>query len=945
MTHRENKKKNAGTNPFFCGEDTKRITTAFNSTSGIPQNILEFSDSANFTHPAGCSNSETKGTEQPEKSTPAFNNLLSKAIADKLNQLGLDELSHIQTKMVKQAVLANYKPTSREWAREPSREYLEMIGSQDYKDVYNAIKKALANGQSYIAIDQRYALPSHVAAYDLSIDILLSKQDMKAGKSYAHGWMIANHPAFRINTGTPNSKSVCHLESISIANATARNADSDKYDWGVVHADYQAKDFNNVDNVLTSINSEKSNKKKALFTNLDSLLMDETEGMGGFIISDSLPNKWSAIESLRETIDNTDFVVFTDAHAGGVTDRFIQLLTDKTVFTIKNEAMIWEHVNGYKIDGQAQGVKENVKQLRGATKKNNAIGSFFANADECASVHRKISKKLNLTTEQYPLITSKTGADELVRNLKQNPKLFKKLVGFCASPSLGIGISIEVKKFKTAFLFISDSDNVGDSHSQLQMPFRLREILSLIVVKCPVEKMVAKRDILRKELIGIVTKKAQAEFILENTIDNTEIQAVIANERLSAQKDIYAYSMDMRIEFIADCLKRFENIEQGLIEKGIDLINIDVELSEFEEKESALIKAEIKREVLARRATTPIISADEAKAIVGEKRKNNNRMSESDTDKLTVYTVAKNFLPAESDLRTVPVEAIRAYEKGAVSKRDRLQAAITPKRHINKIAKAHAYGVKDGNKTRLKADLADLSPEKMLIDYGYDKYLASLLDISKDENGYVLKIGGSINLDNAHGRTKKKVVQVLNDFIDQRNALKTNGNLESKITGKNISEQIKNKISNRMGVKFKASKKSPAIIVERKLVPPSYLLSVLVAVFGKDENKIRANQVAAENILQSGMIDLLTDNVRKKVNKDSRYKITKANAKKQPLRALKRLLEVAGIDHKKTNVSNGYQVENSGYDSQYLADIAREKNHNEIAEKVAYIDSIGMVKN
>ncbi|MCK5904091.1 MAG: hypothetical protein KAG86_02320, partial [Gammaproteobacteria bacterium] len=320
--------------------------------------------------------------------------------------------------MVRQTVIANYKPVNREWLRPPSKQYLEVIETHEYKEAYQEIKAGLANGQSKITVNHRYALESSIAAYDLGIELLLLDFDMNSGKSYMHGWLVANHPAIRKDTGSPTCMSICHLEAINQSNATARNNDAE---WSASHADYHGDDFSNTDNVHTTINSLKSVKNKAQITNLDALLVDEVEGAGGFIVSDALPNKWSAIESLRKAIEDTDFTVFTDAHAGGVTNRFIQLLTNKPVFTIKSEAMVWEHVNGYKIDGQAQGVKENIKQLHSAIKNNNAIGSFFANADECASVHRKISKKLNLTNEQYPLITSKTGADELVTSLKKNP--------------------------------------------------------------------------------------------------------------------------------------------------------------------------------------------------------------------------------------------------------------------------------------------------------------------------------------------------------------------------------------------------------------------------------------------------------------------------------------------------------------------------------------------
>jgi len=889
----------------------------------------------------------TKQKEGVDSTPKPIDLIIAKAVERKKEQLGVDALSGLQTDLVTKTILANYEPKNREWLKAPTIHYLDLLETQEYKEAYSAILGGISNGTMTAEINHRYALASHVAAYDLGIEVLVSKQDMKTGKSYAHGWMIANHPAIRKNTGTPTSKSICHLESINVSNAKKRNDDAIEHGWGVVHASYKADSFADVDNVLTSINSEKSNKIKAQIISLDLLLMDESEGMGSFLVSDSLPNKWSSIESMRQTIKDTDFVIFTDAHVGGVTDRFIGLLTDRPVFRVVNNAKVWSDVTGYVIDGRDKGIKQNINQLRVAIKLGKAVGSFFANANDAKIAHRKICNELGLTDDQYPLITSQTSKNKFVQKLKSNPDLFDNLVGFCASSTIGIGISIESYKFLTAFLYASDSDNVGDSMSQVQMPFRLRQIKVLVLVNCKTD-----RDItgLADELADLTAKKALADELLVLTLNaDDQIKALVAKMRLSAQRDVYSYSADMRAFYIEDCLIKLDKIEAELTSKGIKLIPLDIKISDYEEKEAIIISDQLKVEALARRVHTPIITPDEAKEIVAKKRKDNNSISELDEDKLIVYTVAKNLLSDDylSAFAKVPPEAIKAYlNNGVLSKRDNLQRAIAPKRHIKKIAKAHAYGVKDGRTTRLQRDLGSWSAETMIVDCEYDRYLISLIDVRQDDNGYVSSIDGTINLDNAHGRTKNKVIKKINQLIDKRNALKTTGKLEGKVTDKNISKQIKSKISGRMGIAFKARAKTPAVSVERLATPPSYLLPVLGAVFGTKKRRIYPKQVTADDVRQTNMIDLLmVDDVLDIINDSQKYKINATNTEKQPLRTLKRLLDVAGISYSKTSVSNGYRVATKDYDAQYLAGIAKEKGHNKIAEELAYIESIGATKN
>jgi len=877
-----------------------------------------------------------------------LNKAIQSAITDKLKQLGLSELSHLQTKLVKQTVIANYKPTKREWLRSPTPQYLEVIERPAYKEAYKKIEIALANGETEITVNHQYALESVVAAYDLGIELVFLGFDMRSGKSWAYGWMVANHPAIKRDTGLPTNISIAHLESINISNATARNNDAN---WSAKHVSYQEDNFNGFDSLHTSFNSQKSVKKKALITDLGITLIDETEGAGNFFVSDVLENKWDALQSARHTIAISDFVVFTDAHAGAVTDRFIQLLTNKPVFTIKSNYKPWKHVNGYQINDLSSGTREVIKELKKAQKKGNAVASFFASAGEAKTQHRKIKKKfkklgIELTDKQFPLITSQTRAIDWVVKLKAQPELFDNVIGFVASSSIGTGISIESKRFKTVFLFASNSDRVGDSHSQLQMPFRIRNIKTLYYVRCTSENL--NREALEHEILNIVETKARGEFILNNTINTSEVQEAVKAERKHAQTSLYNYNIDIRKYYIADCLKRFENIEAGLKSKGIDLIPINTWTSEFDVLENSGIRAEIKKEKLEHQLATPIITADEAQEIVKNKRKNHGKIKECDSDKLTVYTIAKNLIPESSTEKYVPLDAIKAYNQGAINKRDRLQRAITHKSHINKIVKAYAFGVKDGKLTRLKKDLADTSPEKMLLDYEYDKYLASLLNITKDKQGYVLSIDGEINLDNANPRTKRKVVKTINNLIDRRNALKTNGGRENKITTKvdgQISAQVKSKITNRLGIRFKAKSKIPFIKVPRKTCP-AYLLPVLRVVFGTaGKLKIESKVVTSELIIHSGMIELLTDDVLIRVNKDSKYKITRTSAKRQPMKVLKKLLDVAKIPYEEGKRRNGYKVVNTEYDAQYMADIAREKQHNNIAKLLAYIDSIGQVKN
>jgi hypothetical protein len=929
---------------------------------------LEFSDSADLTPPSDFlldkPRLETKGTEQKKraaKKEPEYRlqQLINIAIKEKCKHLGVEYLSAIQTDIVEKTEQINYKPKKREWLRLPSKEYLEMRESKQYKTAYRIMKKALDSGKNEATINQRYALPSHVAAYDLGIDILKSWQDMNTGKSFSHGWMMDFHPAMQ------NGLSLCHLEAINLSNATARNNDSkarfnnDQETNAIYH---DVKKGINIDliNVHSTWQGEHQVKKQKGVEGYSLTLIDESEGAAGFISSGVIKNRWEVIQSLRSTIKHNDFTIFTDAHAGRKTQELIEILTDKPVFTIKNTCKVWSHVNGYVIDEFENGLLDNRKELRKAMEKGFKVGSFFASAEDAKYAQSETKRLLNLTDDQYPLITSKTGERELVKKLKKNPKLFKNLVGFCASPSLGIGISIEVKEYLTTYLFASDGDMVGDSESQTQMLFRLRHVKSIILVRCHDKTMgESKLNNLKAEFLDGARKQAIADVILQSAInDNSEI----AKLRYEAQTDLYQYDREIRMIYIADVLNRFENIEKLLTDKGIKLVDIYYEKVEDGLKIATIIqKKELKKAELKRLAEIEVISTEEAKELVIEKKKNNNKLSEEKRDKLKIYNVSKNFNRIDDDSKNVTVMAIGDYENGMVKKRDNLQQAMATKRQITTITKALAFGVKDGKKTKLQADLADTSPEKMLIDYEHDKYLVSLLDIGTDENGYVSSIGGIVDIDNMHERSKKKIVATINNSVEKRNSLKLNGMLESRINGyEEISQQVKIKMQGRLGLWFKARSKTPLLVVEKKSTPKAFYLEILREVFGgRGKKRINSKQVSTVDVLKTEFTSLLTDKLIDKANKANAlieredkkgkplkpYEITKAKAKRSPLKTLEILLELAGVAYGEAKRKNGYKVASRECDAQHLADVAREKEINKTANLLAYIESIGKLKN
>lgn len=815
-------------------------------------------------------------------------------------------------KQRKAKIADDIKPKAERIYKKAERIYKKAINSKEYRDTLKAILDAKENGENSITVDHRYSLPSTLAAKDAGVKILISKQEMSTGKSFTWALIAA------FDSNVKKSLSICSLKSVNTSNAISLTEQIEiPFE---AYTDTKDQGYASSNNILSSVNS--LSKTTSLFggTSFDNVLIDESEAMATFLLSPILKYKHEAISALKDVINNSGFVVFADAHAGYSTERMIRYLAPekaKDVFTIHNTYQHWRNVDGYEINNIDAGLKHNMQAIAKGLATGEKIASYYASAKDAEAHHKKIKEKFGFTDEEYPLITSETAANEFVAEIKNDTNKFKNTKGFCASSSIGVGLSIKVEGFTTSYLYAKNSDLVGNSKSALQMPFRTRYTKKLVLVVCEDSRMASGyREVLFNELKDYDKYKGYRDIITSALADNMEARE--AWEQYQNKHNEYA--ADIRAEQIRDVLTYFERIKSTLSEKGIKLKKINVDMSEDDMGLTSKQKKEIKQQRIDRLKETKVIDSKVAKSLMSQKTKDDG-LSQEAQEQLTVYTVAKNCIAHDVDV--VSEEAIKAFDNGAISKRDRVELALLPKADINMLIDAKIDGVNDGDKICLKLDMLDTRPAVIKTDWEHDNYLLSLLGITSDKN-----ISGSFNIDGMHKSSRDRIVRDLNNLIDARNTFKLNGMLSSKIVDDgNINRQMKRIFDNRLNIKMKPAKKIPAINVPRSTLKNKIYEKPLMAVFGSDrKGKIRAkNGITAEYVMKSALDQALTDEIMAEANSKKGYKVTVENARKNPLRVLRRILKLAGVEFKNQGLPNGYTVKNVKYDAQHMADIANEK--------------------
>ena len=318
-----------------------------------------------------------------------------------------------------------------------------------------------------ITINQRYLADSVQKAFDAGHNHLVVLSDMGSGKSY----MLIDH----IQRQAPNEVTLVITPLASLCQGNANRYACAGID-AVNYTELTPDTAVTCQVVTTTYNTLPTVERMLLAAGrvINIVAVDESEAGAQFLASGTITNKSEAGESLRKLIGMCKHSVLMDAHCDLGTYLISSAFTEKKYTLLANTNKAWSGHTYSWHEGRDAAVSLLCDLIDGGKK-------VFVTATTAGQ-----AKKLHMALERlgvlgglrvlaaYPSDDDKDS--EALRDAKDNQAMFKTYDVVIASPTVGVGISIDGEWFDSVVsLFIRDKD-APSALGAMQMPFRVRNI-------------------------------------------------------------------------------------------------------------------------------------------------------------------------------------------------------------------------------------------------------------------------------------------------------------------------------------------------------------------------------------------------------------------------------------------------------------------------------------
>jgi len=689
-------------------------------------------------------------------------------------------------------------PTQSEDKARITHEIHEQLRQQkDYKDAIKQLKHMKANDKTVVKVCHRYALEGLIAAIDMGYTSIALMQDMKAGKTYAIGWIKEHHP------NIDSVLYISHLEAIN--DSTSKRLKFTFYKD--IHTDCE------VITITCTLNSLPKTLKKIGRHAFDMVVFDETEGIAQFLANGTITNKAQAGEAIKTVCAESKIVVMADAHMGKNTAAFQnQFIPHRQFTTINNTYKPFKDVDHFWLNSKEEGFSYLVHMLKNTDK---PLFIYSTSSALAYKAYKYCQKKGLLGGKNVLLACDKTANDQDVIAAKNDNDLFNNYNVVFASPTVGTGISIETKKgekphFEDAICFFVRDENTGNTASALQMPFRTRDIKRLACIK--VDQMI--EGIMDFDLSASQQKFDGLNYIKSLLIRESyhDQQAADAHSMLSTSHLLY--EAEIKKNDIEDKYKYYQTIAETLIEKGLILVDPhrfdplndikkslkEINNDEKEHNKQAVIHAETKtdEEIVSLKATARF----DSKAITQE-----------DKNSIKKHDLIKDYFTHDAVISDQQLsDAYNLYDhQGLHITRKHLQAALQPKNEIATICKTWTKG--EGQSQIFMKDEASNSAIALQQTTLLDRTLIETLDINCVDGIYYVKESNITNtaIDN---NVINKIKKVRKGF----NAVSSANMPSHKKLTETPAESVVELLKKRFNINVKKTRKPKLDMIERQYI-------------------------------------------------------------------------------------------------------------------------------
>lgn len=640
-----------------------------------------------------------------------------------------------------------------------------------------------------ITINQRYLADSVQKAFDAGHHHLAILSDMGSGKSY----MLIDH----IQRQEPNEVTIVITPLASLCQGNANRYGNAGLN-AVNYTELKEETAKSCQVVTTTYNTLPTVERMLLAAGrvINIVAVDESEAGAQFLASGTITNKAEAGESLRNLIAMCKHSVLMDAHCDLGTYLIGSAFTEKKYTLLANVNKAWSGHTYSWHEGRDAAVSLLCDLIDGGKK----VFVTATTAGQAKKLHMAIERLGVLgglrVLAAYPSDDDKDS--DALRDAKDNQEMFKAYDLVIASPTVGVGISIDGEHFDSVVsLFVRDKD-APSAAGAMQMPFRVRNIGDKHIHLIRVDQIERGRKLSEWQIMQ--DKKAYDGMLSvmdAHSFDDSEKAQLFG--QLARLHGGFESRLDVHDAQMFD--DYYALIDREFSDKGIELVTA-CPVAEIDKPFAGLNK-DIKEKKIADIIAAPVITAAQCADI--ESRSKYQPRTVTASEKMAVqkhhvisaYHHTPDAPPTEPEL----MDYLAQSDKGIATGRNNIVRAMLTTPEINRLQKHY----------RTSRDAADKRGAFVKEQWRLDRVLLDIAGVGVgDMGGY--SVTEKRFVDSGLLTTKEKGRSATQQFIElaaSYNATKPDTRISIKAVKENPCGVAKKLIETRLKLrcKYVASKK------------------------------------------------------------------------------------------------------------------------------------------
>ena len=561
--------------------------------------------------------------------------------------------------------------------------------SGNYSDNRSLTQRLAAESKRYnhtITINQRYLADAVQNAFDDGHNHLVVLSDMGSGKSF----MLTDH----IKRQSPNEVTLVITPLASLCQGNANRYACAGID-AVNYTELTPDTAVTCQVITTTYNTLPTVHAALIAANreINIVAVDESEAGAQFLASGTITNKSEAGESLRKLIGMCKHSLLMDAHCDLGTYLLGSVFTDERYTLLANTNKAWSGHTYSWHEGSGAALSL-IRDLIDGGKRVFITATTAGQARKLRMALERAGVLAGLRVlAAYPSDDDKDC--EALRDAKDNQELFKTYDVVIASPTVGVGISIDGEWFDSVVsLFVRDRD-APSAWGAMQMPFRVRNIGDRHIHLVRVDQIERGRKLEEWQITQDSTAYEGLLSMMDaHSFDDAEKSKLFG--QLARLHGVFESRLDVHDAKMFD--DYYSLIDREFSDKGIQLVTA-CPVAEIDKPFAGLNK-EIKEKRIADIIAAPLITPSECADI--ESRAKYQPRTVTASEKMAVqkhhiiaaYHPTPDAPPTDAELLAYLAQADKEIATG----RNNIARAMLTTPEINRLQKHYRSGLDAADK-------------------------------------------------------------------------------------------------------------------------------------------------------------------------------------------------------------------------------------------------------